>query len=74
MSSQGDDDAAGPQAGMPRWVKWFLVGAAVVVGVGLLVMVLVGGEHGPGRHSGLGPVSTGLTALTGSGSAAGGAR
>ena len=35
-------------AGMPTWVKWVLIAAAVVV---LVVVALVfGSEHGPGRH------------------------
>ncbi|NYI77034.1 hypothetical protein [Nocardioides panzhihuensis] len=38
--------------GMPSWVK-FLIGALLaVILVAVLAMVLVGGDHGPGRHSG----------------------
>jgi hypothetical protein len=39
--------------GAPRWVK---VTAVVVLALALLVVValLVGGEHGPARHSSLG--------------------
>jgi hypothetical protein len=36
--------------GIPRWVKVSGIVAAVVVAVVLLVMALIGGEHGPGRH------------------------
>jgi hypothetical protein len=52
------DDADGgapraeePSVGMPRWAKVFLV---VVAAVALLIVaiLLLGGEHGPGRHSG----------------------
>lgn len=41
-----EDEQAG---GMPRWVK---VSAIVVVAVMVLmvVLMLVGGDHGPGRH------------------------
>jgi len=52
----GDDTEAGPDpstAGMPRWVKVFLI-----VGLALVLLFLVGkvtglgGDHGPGRHGG----------------------
>ena len=53
----GDDTEAWPErpstAGMPRWVKVFLI-----VGLALVLLVLVGkvtgvgGGHGPGRHGG----------------------
>jgi len=35
---------------MPRWVKVFLIAAAVLVVLMLVLMVLAGGQHGPGRH------------------------
>jgi hypothetical protein len=35
---------------MPRWVKVFLIIAAVVVVAMIAVMVATGGRHGPGRH------------------------
>ena len=38
-----------PTAGMPRWVKVSLIVAAVSA-VLVVVMLLVGGEHSPGRH------------------------
>jgi hypothetical protein len=39
-----------PQAGMPRWVKVSGI-IAIVIAVTVLIVVLVsGGEHGPGRH------------------------
>jgi hypothetical protein len=57
MAMRNDDTSAGTAAGLPRWVKWFLIVTAAIVGVGLLLMVLLGGEHGPGRHTGLGPVA-----------------
>ena len=34
---------------MPTWVRWFLVAAAVVV-IGVIIVLLSGGQHGPGRH------------------------
>ncbi|MEW6582534.1 MAG: hypothetical protein AB1416_07225 [Actinomycetota bacterium] len=50
----GDDSDATrgrePPAGMPRWVKAFVI-AAVVLGLALVISVIAGVEHGPGRHS-----------------------
>jgi len=44
---------AKPTTGTPRWVKVFGAIALVVVLLVVVVMVTgVGGEHGPGRHSG----------------------
>ena len=37
-------------AAMPRWVKVFLMTAAVLVVLVATVMLLSGGQHGPGRH------------------------
>jgi hypothetical protein len=36
-------------AGTPRWVKVFAAIAVIAI-VLLLVVLLAGGEHGPGRH------------------------
>ena len=36
---------------MPRWVR-LLVVVAVLVAVVLVVALLAGGDHGPGRHLG----------------------
>ena len=46
----GYDQARGPTTGVPRWVTVFLLVAAGIVVLGLVVMLLVGGDHGPGRH------------------------
>ena len=35
----------------PRWVKFFL-GIAALVAIAVVVGLLVGGDHGPGRHLG----------------------
>ena len=45
---QADAPASQPR---PRWVKVSLVAAAAVV-VLFVVLQLVGGDHGPGRHLG----------------------
>lgn len=51
------DPAQGPAPGMPRWVKVFLLVTAATVVLGVVVMLLVGGEHGPGRHQSAPPAS-----------------
>lgn len=38
----------------PRWVKYLLVALVAAVLGAVLVMLISGGEHGPGRHAGLG--------------------
>jgi len=35
---------------MPRWVKVFLVTAALILVVAVAAMMIAGGQHGPGRH------------------------
>lgn len=45
------DAAAPPDSGTPRWVKVAGVIALVIL-VMLLVALLPGGKHGPGRHVG----------------------
>lgn len=51
-TSQADRGVpAEPAPRMPRWVKVFAAIAVVVV-VLLAVMLLSGGNHGPGRHLG----------------------
>jgi hypothetical protein len=45
------DATAAPAGGTPRWVKVAGVIALVVL-VMLLVALLTGGKHGPGRHLG----------------------
>lgn len=38
--------------GVPGWVKLMAVGFAVLVVVAVVLMFLLGGDHGPGRHAG----------------------
>ena len=45
--------AAGP-TGMPRWVKVFVLMAAVVLVI-VVIKLLAGGGHGPSRHMSAGP-------------------
>ena len=55
-TSDHADEAAPP---MPRWVKVF-IGIIVVVAAMLVLLKIVGGAgHGPGRH--MGSVDTGQT-------------
>lgn len=45
----GADEQATPP-GMPRWVKILGVVAIAVIAVLVAVMLIAGGDHGPGRH------------------------
>ena len=38
--------------GVPGWVKLMAAGFAVLVVVAVVLMFLLGGDHGPGRHAG----------------------
>ena len=46
------DHAADRPPGLPRWVKLLALGVVIALIVLVVVMLLVGGEHGPGRHGG----------------------
>ena len=48
MDAQAPD---GPP-GLPQWVKILALGVAMTLIVLVIVMLLVGGEHGPGMHGG----------------------
>jgi hypothetical protein len=39
-----------PQPGMPRWVKVFGIVAIVLALAVVIVLLVSGGQHGPGRH------------------------
>ena len=49
-SARTDDEALNGNPGMPRWVKIFLIAAAVVLVLLAAAMLISGGQHGPGRH------------------------
>lgn len=50
----GDDGSHTPDHGlpprMPRWVKVFGIIAGIVILLLIAVKLLIGGQHGPGRH------------------------
>jgi hypothetical protein len=47
-----DDRAPDGPPGLPRWVKLLALGVVMALIVLVIVMLLVGGEHGPGMHGG----------------------
>ncbi|WP_019482601.1 hypothetical protein [Arthrobacter sp. TB 23] len=47
---KGLNPAAQERSGVPRWVKIFALTALAVVVI-LVVVMFLGGEHGPGMHS-----------------------
>ncbi len=49
----GDGPVAGPNrstSGAPRWVKVFGIVTGVLALLLLILMLVTGGNHGPGRH------------------------
>jgi hypothetical protein len=58
ISSPVDDDAP---PGLPSWVKYLLLGLLAAVVIAVLAMLVVGGDHSPGRHGGSGPAPAGTT-------------
>ena len=53
----------GGAEGLPRWVAVTLLVVVAIILLGVLVLVLTGGQHGPGRHLGAeSPSSTALQA------------
>lgn len=49
MDEQQRDDPEAVEHAMPRWVKSFIA-AALIVALLVVVLALLGGDHGPGRH------------------------
>lgn len=46
----GIRDRSDPEP-MPRWVKAFGIVVAILVVLVIAMLLIVGGEHGPGRHA-----------------------
>ena len=63
-TSGSRSEAAPPLTGMPRWVKGLLIAALVAALLITAAMLLLGGEHGPGRHMSTMPLN--VDASTGS--------
>jgi hypothetical protein len=57
MAGNHDDDE-----GMPRWVKLTAILGGALALLAVAVMVLAGGNHGPGRHA---DTATSLSDTTG---------
>lgn len=49
MTSPADKPVKPDYAPMPGWVKWLVMAVGVLLLV-VVVALLAGGEHGPGRH------------------------
>ncbi len=59
MTSDDDRRQDGDQRGaedvppsMPKWVQYLLLGVAAVIVIAILATLILGGDHGPGRHGG----------------------
>lgn len=50
LARHADGAAGEPPPGVPRWVKVFGLITVIVILLAVVAMILVGGEHGPGRH------------------------
>ncbi|MBG0831710.1 hypothetical protein HS041_28695 [Planomonospora sp. ID67723] len=62
--SAGSDGTGGDRGPTPRWVKVAAITVVVLVLLAIAVILISGGEHGPGRHlpSGDGAHRTALVA------------
>ena len=45
-----DRPAGDGYTGLPAWVKWTLIAILAVIVLLVLAQLVVGGDHGPGRH------------------------
>jgi hypothetical protein len=71
MSEQPHHTASTDDAppGMPRWVKLSARVVAAIILLGIVAMLLAGGDHGPSRHAqaSVGPTAPAVTLLAASG-------
>lgn len=51
--STGAHGSAERPPGIPRWVKCLIGALLAVVVAAILIMLIAGGDHGPGRHGAL---------------------
>ena len=56
-AEQGPQGPTRGLAGIPRWVKVFVVVAATVLLLMVVAMLITGGKHGPGRHQSASSIS-----------------
>jgi hypothetical protein len=47
----GNDTARGEHPGLPGWVKVSGIVVAILVMALIVIMLIAGGDHGPGRHA-----------------------
>jgi hypothetical protein len=47
---EANGDSGDATTGAPRWVKVFGIAVVVVILLMVSVMLISGGDHGPGRH------------------------
>ena len=47
-----DDRALDGSPRLPQWVKLLALGLVIALTVLVILMLLLGGEHGPGMHGG----------------------
>lgn len=52
MADESLDRNTDQRPATPRWVKLLGITIAVAVAVAIAVMLLSGGQHGPGQHTG----------------------
>lgn len=50
-SSAQERPASRSHPDVPRWAKVLVIAILVVIAVLIMAMLVVGGEHGPGRHT-----------------------
>jgi hypothetical protein len=44
------DSTREPTRAKPRWVKVFVIVTVIAVVLGVVIFLVSGGQHGPGRH------------------------
>ena len=46
-----DPPPGGGYTTMPKWVKWSLIAVVALVVLAIFAALVLGGDHGPGRHA-----------------------